>query len=67
MTNSVKFFAEETRFKVAYIAPLSQSVFATSSLQPLMSILASHLIQLTEKPKPHMAMDECNFCRQKGS
>ena len=67
--------AEETRLKVHHISPPAQSVFATSSVPrsqthvPPVAILptpASHLIQVTSKPKPQIPLDECSYCHQKG-
>ena len=67
--------SEETRLKVHHISPLAQSVFATSSVSrsqipapfaPVLSTPASHLIQVTGKPKPQIPLDECSYCHQKG-
>lgn len=61
--------AEETRLRVASNASSSPTVFVASSAQynaPLLPTPASHLIQVTGKPKPRVATDECSFYRQKG-
>ncbi|GFZ00642.1 hypothetical protein Acr_14g0002770 [Actinidia rufa] len=33
---------------------------------PVLPTPASHLIQVTGKPKPQIPLDECNYCHQKG-
>lgn len=35
-------------------------------MAPLLPTPSSHLIQVTSKPKPRVALDECSFCHQKG-
>lgn len=56
--------AEGTRFKVSNVAPPAQSVFVTPTTPPsqysapLLPALGPHLIQVTGKPKPRVAMDE---------
>ncbi|GFY85460.1 hypothetical protein Acr_04g0001980 [Actinidia rufa] len=66
---------EETRLKVHHISPPTQSVFATSSVSrsqipvppaPILPTPASHLIQITGKPKPQIPLDECSYCHPKG-
>ncbi|GFY96739.1 aminopeptidase M1 [Actinidia rufa] len=67
--------AEETGLKVHHISSSAQSVFTTSSVlrsqtlvppAPVLPTPASHLIQVTGKPKPQILLDECSYCHQKG-
>ncbi|GFY86442.1 hypothetical protein Acr_05g0000810 [Actinidia rufa] len=44
---------------------LSPSQTPVSSA-PILSTPASHLIQVTSKPKPQIPLDECSYCHQKG-
>ena len=66
---------EEIRLKVHHISPPTQSMSATSSVPriqiivlptPVLLTPASHLIQVTGKPKPQIPLDECSYCHQKG-
>ena len=68
-------FFEEIRLKVHHISPPTQSMSATSSVPriqiivlptPVLLTPASHLIQVTGKPKPQIPLDECNYCHQNG-